>query len=199
LKATAYVTALGWSFCLAVVFLAYPIVRVLYGNQWDQSVDLARLLAVAMAFSVPAALCEIALLSSGAVTTIARVAVFSAIQSVAFVALGASQGLAALGFAMIAAAAVTAVLWLRATSRHIGLPLRGLLTTLRKSAAVALIAGVGPAVALVLYGPYPEVLLWPLLIGGLGGLAGFVFAVMLFKHPLRDELLSLWTRLKRST
>lgn len=199
LKATAYVTALGWSFCLAVVFLAHPIVRVLYGNQWDQSVDLARLLAAAMAFSVPAALCETALLSSGAVTTIARVAVFSAIQSVAFVALGASQGLVALGIAMIAAAAVSAAIWLRATGRHIGLPLRGLLPTLRKSAVVALMAAIGPAVALVLYGPYPEVLLWPLLIGGLGGLAGFVFAVMLFKHPLRDEILSIWTKLGLST
>ena len=35
LKATAYVTAFGWSFCLAVICLAHPIIRVLYGDQWD--------------------------------------------------------------------------------------------------------------------------------------------------------------------
>lgn len=197
LKATAYVTALGWSFCLAIVLLAQPIVRVLYGNQWDESVDLARLLAVAMAFSVPAALCETALLSSGAVATIARVTILSALQSVALVALGASQGLVTLGIAMIAAAAVTATLWLRATSRHIGLPLRGLLTTLRKSAVVALLAAIGPALALWIYGPYPEVFLMPLVMGGAGGLAGFVVGVFLVQHPLQGEIMAVWSKIRK--
>jgi O-antigen/teichoic acid export membrane protein len=197
LKATGYVTAFGWSFCLAVICLAHPIVHALYGNQWDQSVDLARLLAVAMIFSAPAALCQTALLSSGTVTTIARVTVFSAIQSVAFVALGASLGLMALGFAMIASAAVSTTLWLRATARHIDLPLRGLLPTLLKSAVVALLAAIGPALALWLYGPYPEVLVMPLVLGGAGGLAGFVGGIYLVKHPLQEEIMTLWAKIKQ--
>jgi O-antigen/teichoic acid export membrane protein len=198
IKSTAYVTAFGWSFCLALVCLAQPVVRLLYGHQWDQAVDLVRLLAVAMAFSVPAALCETALLSSGAVGIIARVTSFAALQRLAFVALGATQGLMELGAAMIVAAAVTAALWLRATTRHVAIPWLELLPALGRSAAVALTAAIGPAVALVLYGPYPEVLLWPLSIGVLGGMAGFVSAVMLFKHPLRDELFSIWARLNPS-
>lgn len=196
LKATSYVTAFGWSFCLVVVCLAHPIVRALYGNQWDQSVDLARLLAVAMVCSVPASLCQTALLSAGAVTTIARVTVFSALQSVVFVVLGASQGLVALGLAMIASAAVSAALWLRATSKHIGLPLRGLLRTLRQSALVALLSAVGPALALWIYGPYPEVLVMPLVLGGAGGLAGFVVGVMVFQHPLQEEIMAIWSKIK---
>lgn len=194
LKSTAYVTAFGWSFCLALVCLAQPVVRLLYGHQWDQSVDLVRLLAVAMAFSVPAALCETALLSSGAVGTIARVTTLSAIQSVVLVALGASQTLVILGVAMVAAAAVTAALWLRATTRHIELPLLGLLLTLRKSAAVALVAATGPALALWIYGPYPEVVVMPLVLGGAGGLAGFVMSVLIFQHPLQEEILAIWGR-----
>ncbi|MBK5205118.1 MAG: oligosaccharide flippase family protein [Polaromonas sp.] len=197
LKATSYVTAFGWAFCLAVICLAQPIVRALYGNQWDQAVDLARLLAVAMAFSVPAALSGTALLSSGAATTIAKVTVMSAIQSVTFVALGASQGLMALGIAMIAAAAISAAIWLRATSRHIGLPLRALLRTLRQSAAVALLAAIGPVLAFWIYGPYPEVLVMPLVLGGVGGLAGFVAGVLVFQHPLREEIMTIWSRIKR--
>lgn len=195
LKATAYVTAFGWSFCLAVICLAHPMVRALYGNQWDQSVDLVRILAVAMSFSVPAALCQTALLSAGAVTTIGRVTLFSAIQSVVFVVLGASQGLMALGFAMIASAAMTATLWLRATSRHIDLPLAGLLRSLRKSMLVALLAAIGPALALWLYGPYPESFLMPLVLGGVGGLTGFVAGVMVFEHPLQGEVFAVWTKL----
>ena len=197
LKATAYVTALGWSFCLAVICLAQPIVRLMYGDQWDQSVDLARLLAVAIAINVPASLCGTALLSSGGVNIIARATVLSSLQSVLFVAIGASQGLMALGVAMIAAGAVTAAIWLRATSRHIGLPLRAMWRTLRQSGAVALLAAIGPAVSLWVYGPYPEVLVMPLLLGGAGGLTGFVLGIVVFKHPLKEEITGIWLRLKR--
>jgi O-antigen/teichoic acid export membrane protein len=195
LKATAYVTAFGWSFCLAVICLAQPIIRLLYGDQWGQSVDVARLLAVAMVFSVPAALCQTALLSTGAVTVIVKVTVWSALQSVAFVALGATQGLMALGFALIAAAAIGAFIALRATSKHIDLPIAALMMTFRKSAGVAVFSAIGPVLALWLYGPYPEVYGIPVALGGLGGLAGFLAGVFLLNHPLQEEFGPIWLRL----
>lgn len=198
LKATAYVTAFGWSFCLVVICLAQPIVRALYGNQWDASVDLVRLLACAMLFSVPAALCNVALVSSGAVALIARATIFSALQSVAFVALGASQGLLALGFAMIMSAAVTAVIWLRTTTRHIGVPWLVLLSAIRPSVGVAIFSSTGPALVLWIYGQYPEPIVTPLLLGVPSGLVGFLTGVMVFNHPLQLEVKTIWLKLTRS-
>lgn len=197
LKATAYVTALGWAFCLALIFLAHPLIRALYGDQWNQAVDLARLLAIAMIFIVPASLCTTALLASGGATIIARVAVLSALQSVVFVALGASQGLAELGGAMIASSAVSTAMWLRATSRRLDVTLFGLLRTLRSSALVALASVIGPAFSLWAYGPYPETLLMPLAVGGGGGFTGFVCGVMVFQHPLREEFMTIWSKITR--
>lgn len=197
LTATAYVTALGWSFCLAVIFLAHPIIRVLYGDQWGQSVDLARLLAIAIAINVPVALCSTALLSAGAVNIIARATVLGALQSIIFVAIGASQGLLALGFAAIVASAVASVIWLRSTARHIGMPLRALLRPLSQSGLVALTAALGPALALWLYGPYPANVIMPLALGGAGGLTGFVAGIIVFKHPLQNELTPLWLKVTR--
>jgi O-antigen/teichoic acid export membrane protein len=196
-KATAYVTAFGWSFCLAVICLAHPMVRILYGTQWDQAVDLTRILAGAMIFSVPAALCSVALLSSGAATAIARATILSALQSIVLVALGASQGLVETGIAMIASTAFTSAIWLRATSRHIGLPLFSLLPALRKSVAVAFLSAIGPAVALWLYGPYPENFVMPLALGGGIGLIGFVAGVMFFQHPLKEEFTVIWSKVRR--
>jgi O-antigen/teichoic acid export membrane protein len=195
LKATSYVTAFGWSFCVAIIFLAHPVVNVLYGDQWDRSVDLARLLAVVIAFGVPSALCQTALLSAGAVPLIARITIFSTLQKLVFVGFGASQGLETLGFALIGAAAVSSALWLRATARQIDMPWLALLQTLRKSATVAACSSIGPAIAFAIYGAYPSGFIRPLLIGSFGGLFGFVSAVMYFKHPLREELLSVWGRL----
>ncbi|MBK9574229.1 MAG: oligosaccharide flippase family protein [Rhodoferax sp.] len=196
LKATAYVTAFGWSFCVAVVCLAHPIIQVLYGDQWYLAVELARLLAVATAFSVPASLCHTALLSSGAVTVIARVTITSALQSVFFASLGASQGLIVMGVAMIASAAVSATLWLRATSIHIQLPLMGLLRMLGQSMVVALLAGMGPAIALWMYGAHPDAPLMPLLVGCTLGLAGFFLGIILVKHPLRTEITKVLAQLR---
>ena len=198
LSATAYVTALGWSFCLAVICLAQPMVRLLYGNQWDQSVDLARLLAVAMALHVPVALCNTALISSGAASTVARTTVVASLLAITFAAAGATQGFLGLGVAVILATAVSSVLWLRATAKHIGLPMRGMLRTVRQSGLVALVASAGPVASLWVYGPYPDVIVMPLLIGGVGAAAGFVAGVMCFKHPLQNELAPLWRKITRS-
>ena len=198
LKASAYVTALGWSFCFGIIFLAQPVVRALYGTQWDQAVDLTRLLAVAMIFSVPTALCGTALLSSGAVSVIARVSVMSTVQIVMFVALGASQGLLTLGAAMIVTAVITAAIWLRATSRQIGMPMRDFYRALIPSAWVALLAAIGPALTFWIYGPYPQQFLMPLALGGTLGLLGFVGGVMLVEHPLKEELVTIWSKLRRA-
>lgn len=198
LKATAYVTALGWSFCLAVICLAHPIIRVLYGDQWAAAVDLTRLLAGAMLFSVPTALCYTALLSAGAANVITRVSIINAIQIIALVALGAAQGLLWLGLAMIAATAISAVIWLRATAQHIHLPMRDFFRAIIPSAWVALAAGIGPGLALWIYGPYPEFFVMPLLLGGGIGFIGFVAGIVLVKHPLVEELMAVWSKIRRA-
>lgn len=187
-KATAYVTALGWSFCIVVVCLAHPIIRALYGTQWDQSVDLVRLLAVAAAFSVPAALCPAVLLSSGGVAVISRVTVLGAIQTILLVAVGAALSLNAVGIALIVSALVNSLLWQRATARHIGLTARILLRSMRQSASVAALSGLGPLLSLWIYGPYTDLLMMPLLVGTTGCFIGFVAGVALFRHPLSEEL-----------
>jgi O-antigen/teichoic acid export membrane protein len=197
-KATSYVTALGWSFCVGVIFLAHPLIRVLYGSQWDASVNLARLLAVAMAFAIAAALCQTALLSAGAVSTIARVTFISALQVLVFVALGAMWNLEALGFAMIVSAAVTAFLWLRAATRMLEIPLVEFLVTMRRSALVAVSAGLGPIAVFLAYGARPATVLTPLAVGFVLGIAGFLIGVLAFRHPLLDELARFWSKLSGS-
>jgi O-antigen/teichoic acid export membrane protein len=195
LKATSYVTAFGWSFCFAIICLAKPAIRLLYGDQWDLSVDPARLLAVAMVFSVPAALCPTALLSSGAVNVIARATVLSALQSIVVVAIGSTQGLTETCLAMILSAIMGSFIWLRAASKQIGFSHRELAFAVRKSLGVAIISSVAPIAALWLYGANTTAIWTPLLLGGVGGLAGFIAGVFWLRHPLQDELRPLWSKL----
>lgn len=196
LKATSYVTAFGWSFCVVVMCMAQPIIRILYGDQWDQSVEITRLLAGAMIFTVPAALCQPALLSVGEVGSITRVNLKSALVTVIFVAIGASQGLTVLGVCMIASAIVSTAFWLRATAAFIGIPVMKLLLSWRTSMVVALLAGIGPAASLLIFGPYPKNFLIPFLLGGTLSVLGFFVGVFVSRHPLREEISGVWTRLR---
>jgi O-antigen/teichoic acid export membrane protein len=188
LKATSYVTSFGWSFCLVVICLAHPMIRFLYGTQWDQSVDMTRLLAVAMAISVPTSLCQPVLVSSGAVAKVTRLAVISVLQGLIFAVIGASYSLLGLGVSLIFVAVVNTILWLTITSRHIGLPFSQLLQTFLQSAAVALFAAICPFFVLWLYGPYPDAFVMPLVLGGTGSLFGFILGTFIFKHPLQNEI-----------
>jgi hypothetical protein len=77
------------------------------------------------------------------------------------------------------------------------LPLFSLLPALRKSVAVAFLSAIGPAVALWLYGPYPENFVMPLALGGGIGLIGFVAGVMFFQHPLKEEFTVIWSKVRR--
>jgi hypothetical protein len=136
------------------------------------------------------------LLSSGAVSTIAHTTILTALQSMVFISLGASQGLAMLGFALMASAAVSSTLWLRATCRHMGLPVRHLLAMLGNSLGVAMVAALGPLAVLLLLGPYPEAVWLPLGLASLGAILGGWWGVQLFKHPLQEEIRGLWGSLK---
>lgn len=196
LRATSYVTAFGWSFCFIIICLAHPIIRILYGNQWNQAVDLARLLAVATAFSVPASLCSVALLSSGAIEVVAKLTIINAITTITLIIIGASQGVFTLSICIIFAAAISATLSLRLTAKHIGLSIITLVKTLQLSMIVALISSIGPFFVLWFYGPYPIILFTPLIFGLLSSLAGFLISILLFSHPLQDEFLTLLSKIK---
>ena len=37
----------------------------------------------------------------------------------------------------------------------------------------------------------------PLVLGGVGGLAGFVVGVMIFQHPLQDEIVAIWSKIRQ--
>ena len=197
LKATSYVTAVGWAFALGIIFLAHPAIRILYGNQWDGAVDLTRLIAGALAFSMPAVLCYSALMALGAVTQALRATAITTLFTVILMAIGASAGLLSLGVSQVIAAVISTCFWLRTTQAQVQFKWSELMLRLRESAAVGLAAGIAPAVVFISYGPNPENIWLPLAIGVPGATTGFLAAIILFKHPLLEELQPIMRRLRR--
>jgi O-antigen/teichoic acid export membrane protein len=193
-KATGHVTAIGWSFCLVIVFLAHPIIRVLYGPQWAGAVDLARLLAAAMAFGVPVSLCFAALIAAGAVANLLKATVASTILVLVLATVGAWLGLLPLGWAMLLTSAFSAVVFMWLTQHEIAFRWASLRASLLRSGLVATCSALAPAAALLTFGASPENSVAPLALGVPGAAAGLLLGVFVFRHPLREELMLLWSK-----
>lgn len=194
LKANAYITSLGWSFALMVILLAHPLVRVLYGLQWDASVDLARWLAAAMGVAAPAALCYQALLGSGAAAQLLRAMAMSCALTVACAAVGAYFGLLPLAWGLLLAALMSTVVWLRITRALLGFDWSDYFRSLFGSAKVAAASACVPLALHLWFGATPLYSLPVLAVGVLGCAVGFVAGSIISGHPIATELLALWRR-----
>lgn len=195
LQATAYVSALGWAFAPFLIFLAYPLTRVLYGDQWDGSVTVTQLLGGALACGLPSAFTGTALLALGCASQMLRLTVVSGVCSVVLMAIGANYGLSAMGVSAVAGALVRMVLALRVVRRESQFEWSEFARILRPSALVGLAAGLAPASAFVIFGPTPVNPWLPLAIGVPGAALGFWRGLVALKHPLLEEFDALRTRL----
>jgi O-antigen/teichoic acid export membrane protein len=196
LTATSYAMALGWAFCLGLVFLAHPTIHMMYGDQWGGAVDLTRVVAVSLAVSLPSALCHPALMALGSVDRMLRVTTYTTVLTVVLVAIGSYFGLMAMGWCVVLAAALRSWVWLVATRKEVDFTWSALLSLSLGSAAVASASAIGPLCAFVVYGPYPTEIWQPLVMGVPTALAGFLVAVIGLKHPLLDEIKPLWVKLR---
>lgn len=196
-KATSYVTAIGVAFSFGTIFLAHSGMRVLYGPQWDGAVDLTRLLAVALAVSLPASMCNAALLATGGASRILRGTIISTLITVAFAILGASGSLLQMGYCLIAASALRSLYWLHETQKAVQFSWAAMARAMGLSTLTGIGGGIAPLIAFLLFGPHPANIWWPLAIGVPGALLGFVGTVFLVRHPLRDELASAVGLVKR--
>ena len=187
LRASALITALGWSFLAFIGILAFPVVRVLYGSQWDAAVEPTRWLAVAMALTVPGHVCVVPMLAIGAVRHMVRVAACAMTVAVILAGVGASYGLVPLTQSMVAAATVSSGLWLYAAKRHVGFSWSALLLTFAKSAFLAAASVAIPVAVAIGLGWHSREIALTLAIALPGTAIGLLAAAYLAKHPVWHE------------
>jgi len=197
LNAINYVVPLAAAFAVVVALLAYPLIRLLYGGQWDDSVDVARLLALGMFLSSPLSLCGAALISAGRVDLFLRLTLLHLAATLAAVGIGAHWGLVPVAALLTLVSGVVALCWLGAARRVVGLAWPDLVRVfVRGGVFVGACSGVAPFASLVVWGDRPESLWPPLLFGVIGATAGFVVAITLIRHPIKAEIDGLVNRVR---
>ncbi|NML15632.1 oligosaccharide flippase family protein [Azohydromonas caseinilytica] len=192
LLSMAHITVLCWAFSAFLALMAGPLIRVLYGAQWTTSAPLVSWLSAALAVSAPVALCLAALTGLGAAAQVLRAGMLSAAAAMLLALAGAYLGLQAVAVTALLSAALGTAWWLRSARQVVGFAWKELAAVLRRSAAVALAASIGPLLAVLVYGWAPEHTWTVLLLGGAGAAAGFLAGIAQFGHPLFDELRRLF-------
>lgn len=188
LKVISYMTAIGWSFCATIGLLAYSIIRILYGSQWDSAVELASILAVAMAFQVPTGTCQVILTSTGRVPTLLHATALTSFTSLGLIAYGATHSLRLLAYALTLASAINLVMWLFVTRKALTLNADRLLRTLCRSAIVASGTMIPSLISSLISAPRPSQPLLQLVLTLPVSAVAFVATCYFSKHPLTEEL-----------
>jgi O-antigen/teichoic acid export membrane protein len=195
LRAVSYVCALGWSFLGGVALLAWPLTRVLYGDQWDGSVRVTQIVCMALIIALPAALSPHLLIGNGHAGRVLRVIVAVTLVQVAAVATGAWFGLEHTAVGYLVAQVFMVVAWLRASNRAIQFEWQALLQVLWHSAKVAALTLLVPLAFVLAFSFRPTS---PMaMLSGVLPLCALTFyaALRLTAHPLLAEVQALLARL----
>lgn len=195
LRAAGYVTAIIWPFAILLGFMAYPAVRILFGTQWDASVPLVRWLCIHVIIGAPFALMGSVLLALGQMRILTLGVFVHVVCKIALLFVGATFGLESVAIAVVASTSIGAVVSFTLLRKAIGLRLPSLFRAVLRSAAVAIVSGVGPALVYAFLAIDADHLWLPMFVAGLTAAVGWGLGVALFSHPLKAEVASAWSRM----
>lgn len=198
ISAESMLTAIGWTMLGFLSLFAHPIINLLYGPQWNDSVAVVRLLSMATCLLLPAVLCGPPLIAKGRATLVFRLTTANVVLQSSLALLGAMHGIMALGYCLTASSLLISIIWLARSRRIIDFNLRRYLRSLLKSAVVVIGALTTPFAVVIAYGLEPESPLVPLSLAGAGSLIGFIAMSMLTHHPIWDEAKRFLPRKKPS-
>lgn len=189
-SAISLVTGVGWSFLAGLALCTYPLMRLLYGPQWDTAIEPARWLALASAFALPTAICQPLMLASGAMRSIFLITSFSSIATL-FVAIeGGKSGIVFSSQLLCIVSAVCSALWIHVAVRIAKCTYRDTFRAFGSSFAITLFSAIPPATVDVTFGWKPATPNIALATSITGAAIFFLFAVWYTKHPIWNEVIN---------
>jgi O-antigen/teichoic acid export membrane protein len=187
------ITAIAWPFFAVLGTLALPVVNLVYGPQWDAAAPLIRVMCCSSAMYSMFCMARYLFIATGHVREQARLDTLAVAVRVALLLPAALASLQWVAWAVAGGALYRC--WL--TSRYLGclnnVSVLDLLGTIRRSAAVTALAAAAPATALVAAPPG----IAQLLVAVLGAIPLWLTGLVLFRHPLADELQLAWRKVRQ--
>jgi O-antigen/teichoic acid export membrane protein len=187
LRTISCMTALSWPFFACLGLMAQPVVRLLYGDQWDAAVPLIQVMCGASALYSMFSMARYLFLAGGQVRAQAQLDAQAVPLRIAAVLVAAPLGLEYVAWGVLAGALGRSWLTWRCLARLAGLPLGPQCAAVARSAALAGLTALGPLAARMALPAGP----FQLLAAVAGAWLLWVSGVLWFRHELAGELLRL--------
>ncbi len=184
-------TAIAWPAFAFLGLMTFPLIRILFGDQWDIAVEPARLIAIAGMVSCLTVLHPGIFQATGAMRQRMGVQLLIMPLKLAVLFVSAQFGLAAVAAGTILNACIELVPSQFAVNRVIGTRPLELVTALWKSLLATAASAAGPALVLIYLPPAVNHLWQPLLLAALSAGIFWLAAIFLLAHPLAEEMLRL--------
>ncbi|GGY05145.1 oligosaccharide flippase family protein [Massilia dura] len=186
-------TAVAWPFFALLGTLALPVVNFVYGEQWDAAAPLIRIMCCSSALYSMFIMARYLFIATGQVREQARLDTFTVMFRVLLLLPAALVGLQWVAMAVVGGALFRCWLTWRYLSRLAAIDARGLLRAVSRSAALTALTALAPAGALVMM----QSGLAQLVVASVCAIPLWFAGVMVFQHPLAEELELVWRKVRR--
>ncbi len=198
LQCVSLVTCVAWPFFGFVALMAYPVVRILYGDQWDAAVPVAQALCLGGILQALFAFSTQALTAGGGIRQVLLMNAIVVAFRIAVIVLCVRYGLVWVALAVTASSLIQFVVSSFLIRRVIGLDMWSPLRASAPSLAVtvyALLAPVGVTFTMEI-GPGSY---WiPFIIAAVGTGGGWFLGIFVVRHEVREEVMKLWGKVRAS-
>lgn len=184
LRTVSYMTAFACPFFACVAVMALPILRLLYGEQWDTAAPLIRIMCFSAAIYSMSSMSRYFLVAIGQVRAQARIDAMVMPVRIMLVIGAAPFGLSAVSWAIVIATVFRVAITMRCLSRLGGIGVGQLACASSKGLLLTAISVLAPSVALALSPDSPAL---AALAGGASVLS-WLAGIVLLRHPLLEEL-----------
>ncbi|MEO7104248.1 MAG: lipopolysaccharide biosynthesis protein, partial [Gemmatimonadaceae bacterium] len=187
-----------WPFFAFCALMAFPIIRIAFGDQWDAAVPLMRWLCGAAIVWALTFQCNSFFTAVGRYREVTRVELQYQLLRIPLTILAAFYSLEAVAAAQVLVYTSSAVLYYRKVVQYESLRLGRVVTALVPSGLVTLSTCAVPVGVLLLWpGSLMHQYFAAFAVAATGGGLGWLLGIVLFRHPLLAEMLRVVSSLTR--
>jgi O-antigen/teichoic acid export membrane protein len=191
LKGLGFVTLFAWPFYGFLSVMTYPIVRLLFGSQWDAAVPLVRILAVAVAIGALWNLISHVLIAMGKIDNILRCELVIQPARIVMILIAAPFGLSMVAASQIIVYLIGLLVYYRQISLVLPISYSDVFRAVVPSIRIAVISLIAPALVIAVMEIGPTDLWWPFLVAFSGCGLGWLLGLWLSDHPAKAEVKSM--------
>ncbi len=191
LRANAHISVIQWPALIVLCLLAHPVVVIMLGSQWLESVPLVRIIALATLFSFPAALTFPMLVVTGRVGDAAKAGLLAFPLTAALLYLAARHSLTAAALSMLLTVPMQNLIGVVFVKRQLLFTWREFALELRASAFVTVCTAAGCLLAIACVDPRLDLPIGSAILAGVAAAVGWITGLFVTRHPLLEHVLSL--------